>query len=195
MERCMKRPIRTRRLGVVLGSLMASSLAVGMLTLVGASGTASASTSSGLIEICKTWTAPPAGWTTTPTFQYSINDDVDPVTYITVGGAGIETCTAPIPVAAGTAAVTETQASWFTTTAISGLAGESYVDPSSVDLSHGTVNVNVPSDGSVAVVQFTNAAQTGYIEVCKATTVGDPSTGTYNFSITGPKDFAGVSVF
>jgi len=181
--------------GPVFGSLLAMVIFAAAPNVAGAQD----ETSGGYVEVCKTFTA---GATGAPqyqgTFTYDITHSSDSTTTVTLAAVegGSQACTTPIPVAAGTATVTEEQAPWFSVSSISGTPGDpGTVTPSTTDPYTATVTVPASSDiDGTATVQYTNDPVTGTIEVCKQP---DPNStalsGTYTFNLTSTDD--GVSAW
>jgi hypothetical protein len=140
------------------------------------------------IKICKTLTPPPAGINVNASqvFTYSVTN-LNSLVSVAAG-----TCSAliTVPVASsGTTnlTVTETQAAWFQTTAITEPAGQNYL--SGTTLSTGTTTIqatNTAVTGNIYSVSYTNAVVTGYVEVCKQSVSGSGLSGTYGFTLSEP---------
>jgi hypothetical protein len=186
--------MRLRALTTALAALIGTILAGAFLSLVpSVAAAAEDSGSTGYIEICKTFTAGPAGAPSYQgTFNYEISDDgaVIPASINAVQG-GAQVCTDPIAVDAGTATVTEEAAPWFSVASITATQGDPGTVTPTTDPGVATVTVNpAPSAGDESLtttVQYTNDPVTGVVEVCKQADPNSPSeTGTYNFTITTP---------
>jgi hypothetical protein len=189
---------RRRVFASMLGSLLVGTVFAVAPNVAGAQD----ESSGGYVEICKTFTAGAAGAPQYQgTFTYDINDSSDTTTTVTLDAVegGDQACTSPVLVAAGTATVTEEQASWFSVSGISASPGDpGTVTPSSTDPYTATVTVNpAPSPGDESMtttVQYSNEPVTGTIEVCKQADPNSPNlTGTYTFNVTSTE--AGVSAF
>jgi hypothetical protein len=156
---------------------------------------------SGYIEICKTFTAGPAGAPNyRGSFDYTISD-AGKTSSVTIDAqqGGPQICTSPISVTAGTATVTEVLAPWFKVASITSTQGDpGTVTPVTSTPGVATVTVNpAPSAGNESMtttVEYTNTPVTGVMEVCKQAAANSSSlSGTYTFTVTS--DDRGVRVF
>jgi hypothetical protein len=184
--------MRIRAVRISLASVVGAMLVGGLLALSPSLAAASVDpTATGYIEICKTFTAGPAG---TPnyqgTFTYQIGDagKVSSVSIKALQG-GAQVCTSPIAVPAGTATVTEVAAPWFSVASITATQGDPGTVTPSTTPGAATLTVNpAPSAGDESLtttVQYTNDPVTGIVEVCKQAATNSASlTGTYTFNIT-----------
>jgi hypothetical protein len=172
------------------------------LAFAAAPNVAGAQESTGYVEICKTFTAGAAGAPQYQgTFNYTITDSTDTTTTVSLSAVegGVQACTAPILVAAGTATVTEQQGSWFSVSSISATPGDpGTVTPSTTDPYTATVMVNpAPSAGDMSMtttVQYVNDPVTGVIEVCKQADPNSPAlNGTFTFNVTSTE--SGISTW
>lgn len=128
----------------------------------------------GFIEVCKY--ASTTGPALTGSFSFTVNGG-SPIS-VAVGQ-----CSAPIAVAGSTATVTESTQPWFKVSALS------YVDSDGVThdvTAASTITVPVTAGGiqQETIVNFTNQAITGNLEICKAAAVPG-MTGTASFTISG----------
>lgn len=169
-----------RRLGIALAVLTGGALVAPVLTI-----TASAQGGTGLVEICKNFTAPPIAISTTAQFTFNISG-VDTPVVVTAG-----TCSAPITVPTGSQTVTETSGPWYQVSAITELPGQTYL--TNADLPDGIATVNVTPDDNVDTVTFTNEPVTGYLEVCKNAAATSGLTGNYTFDVTGADGFSSTT--
>jgi hypothetical protein len=166
-------------------AIASTSLAAVLATSAGAdtSGTA-------YIKICKTLTPPPAGINVNASqvFTYSVTNLGSPVSVAAGTCSGI--ISVPVSTSGTTSlTVTETQAAWFQTTAITEPAGQNYL--SGTTLSTGTTTItatNSIATGNVYSVSYTNAVVTGYVEVCKQSVSGSGLSGTYGFTLSEPSN-------
>jgi hypothetical protein len=139
---------------------------------------------SGQIEICKT----------SVTGNLAVNG---PFTFTVTGGTvaggntvtvNVGSCSQPLTVSGATGNVTihEATASWYKVTAITALAGSSYlIQPpaspaTSVALQNAVVSL---STTTISEVNFTNTIVPGYVEVCKNAAVGSGLTGPFTFTV------------
>jgi hypothetical protein len=78
----------------------------------------------------------------------------------------------------------------FSVTSVTELPGQTYlVTPTAASLAAGTAQVNLAA-GQVDAVTFTNAVNTGYVEVCKQAAATSGLTGSYGFALAGPAGFS-----
>jgi len=181
--------MRKTATSVLLGLLFSTGMVGGL------AGVASAATSdhqsvvdpgpTGNIELCKAWTTPTInGVTLNPAvgqgFSFTITESGGFTTTVSVNAG---TCSPLIAVPAGTATITEAGATWYQNTAITQLAGQSYIVPGSINLATQSVQVSVASGPAVDAITYTDALVTGYVEVCKATPAGSGLTGTFGFTL------------
>ncbi len=183
--------MRHRVTGLVLASLIGSTFAA--MVLAAAPSVAGAQTTTGYIEICKTFTA--GGPSFQGTFRYNITDGSATTTAtLKANQGGAQVCTSPIAVPAGTAKVTEVAAPWFKVTSIAPVQGDPGTVTGSPSTGTATLSVIAGDQSMTNTVQFTNAPVDGVVEICKAAATNSPSlTGTYTFNITSTD--AGVNVF
>ncbi len=171
-----------KRLTALVAIAAGSTLPVAVFAAAPTSATV---TGSGYVEICKAFTVPP------------IHMNPQPVVSFTVSGGGgtvsvqSGTCSPPISVAAGTVTITEASQPWYQATAITALAGSSYLD--SVDLANQTATVTVTPNANVATVTFTDDPVTGYVEICKQAQSGSGLFGNYSFTLSGEDDYTGTA--
>ncbi len=198
----MKRPeSRARHLGSLLAVLAGSALGVGVLAgTAAASGTSTDGVSqTAQVEICKAYTTPAINENPTPTFYFSILDSSANKQFVDVtagAGAGNFVCSEPIQVAPGVVTIHEKWAEgggshWWSVSSITEPVGDSYIVPGSVDLSAGTVQVDVPANNT-ATVEYTNDPNDGFIEVCKSAPAGTV-TGNYTYNLVGRDGYTGTA--
>jgi len=190
-----------KTMSLLAGLLCVGSMAAPVLALTATqAGAADATPVTGQVEICKALTAPPAGINinTTATFVFTVSNDAGAITVDVPAGScsGAITVTDP-----GSAVITETGylspagafvaiAPTFSVTSITELPGQSYlVTPTAATLAAGTATVNLAA-GQVDAVTFTNAVNTGYVEVCKQAAAGSGLTGSFGFALSGPDAFS-----
>ena len=188
--------VRNRLLRLTLAPLVGSMLAGAIIAAAPAA--ASATPSSGYMELCKTFAAVPAGQQSYQgTFNYTVYNGSTAVAWQTIKAVtgGPQVCTQPFGVPAGVnLKVAEASNSW------SSLAGvtESPGDPGTVSFtpgnSYATVNVVAGGQSTATTVQFTNDPVYGVVELCKAPAANSSMlTGTYTFNLTS--DESGIKVF
>jgi len=177
--------MRKTATSVLLGLLFSTGLVGGLAGVASASTTTKvvADPGTGNIELCKTWTTPTISGVTLNTlagegFSFTIADGGSTQTVSVNAG----TCSPEIPVAAGTATITEALEPWYQVTAITELPGQSYLG--TPNLATQSVTATVTAGAGVDVVTYNNALVTGYVEVCKATPTGSGLTGTFGFALT-----------
>jgi hypothetical protein len=187
--------MRLSALRIALASLIGTVLAGVAISLVPS--VASASTTDppkGYVEICKTFAAGAAGAPVYQgTFHYTISGGSGDGAWSTAASlsaleGGVQVCTSPILVNAGTVTVTEKSEPWFSVASITATQGDpGTVTQTSSNAASVTVNP-APSEGNQSLtttVQYTNDPVTGIVEVCKQAAANSPSlTGTYTFNIT-----------
>ncbi len=185
-----------------LGTLVGSVIALAAVAVGPSAASASEVTGGyGYIEICKTFTAGPTG---APMYQghftFKISDgSLQTSVSINALQGGPQVCTAPIPVPAGTATVTEVGAPWFHVSSITATPGDpGTVTPSTMFPGTATLSVKpAPSPGNQSLtttVQYTDDPVTGTLEVCKQPAANSSAlTGAYNFNITSEE--SGISVY
>jgi len=163
-----------------LGVLLAASLAGPLLALTAQSAGASiAKDPSGSIEICKTSVA--GNLAVNGPFTFTVGGGTVAGGNTVVVNAG--SCSAPLTVtgAEGNVTIHEAGASWYKVTAITALAGSSYLQ-STTSVPNQTAVVSL-SATTVSEVNFTNTIVPGYVEVCKNAAVGSGLTGPYTFTV------------
>jgi len=166
--------------------------------------TAGATTVSGQIEICKALAPTSLAIDTTATFTFTTNATGETVYDVAAGS-----CSGAINVSSsGTVVITETgfldpttqafvalpgtpgSMSTFVVTSITELPGQTYLTtPTKASLAAYQATVTIAA-GQVDEVTYTNALQTGYIEVCKQPAAGSGLTGAYTFGLAGQDGFA-----
>jgi len=176
--------MRNKLLKSGLGALLAVALAGPLLALAASTAGAVSYDPNGSIEICKTSVT--GNLAVNGPFQFTVSGG-------TVAGGNTVTvnagsCSDPLTVtgADGNVTIHETIASWYKVTAITALAGSSYlIEPpaspaTSVPLQNAVVSL---SPTTTSEVDFTNTIVPGYVEVCKNAAVGSGLTGPFTFTV------------
>jgi hypothetical protein len=156
----------------------------------------------GFIEVCKNSVGTPA---VTGSFAFKITDSQANVTNVVVP---VGLCSAPLPVKAGAATVTELGSLTGLTNGgaldtaphreFVKIASVSAVGPSGpitpgTGLDPWSYTVNVPvsaTNAGTVTITFNDQLVQGYIEVCKAIVAGSGLTGTWAFTITGANGYS-----
>ena len=181
-----------RAIAGAAGVLIASTSFVGIASTFA---TSSATVAPGYVEICKTFTPPPANLNINlnATFSFTVQNGWTSIPVSVAAG----TCSQPIavsvsPTGSTPVTITETQAAWFKVTNIAEQPGQTYINYNSTspNFATGSVSVNVSASAAIDTVTYTNAAVTGYVEVCKSAVPGSGLTGTYAFTVSGADGFS-----
>jgi hypothetical protein len=140
-------------------------------------GQAAATTNgTGYLEVCKT----ASGSGVTGSFQFTVSGKSG--TY----SVGVNRCSLPIQVAAGSVTITELAKQGFRVSGVS-VSGGGSLTSSDNDAGQAVVNVQEGPLAKQAIVTFTNeTVTTGFLEVCKAASEG--VSGSFQFSVSGVND-------
>jgi len=164
-----KQSKRAGRLRLLISALVATSV-----SLVGAVGTAYATTpATGTLEICKLASGPGV----TGTFDFRIEGRPGTVE-VPVGG-----CSFPITLPVGQATVTEVTRPGFTVSAIGAVPSDRLLQS---NRAAGSARVSIVAGGvsNQTILTFANKAMPkGFLEVCKAKPARDSLKGSFNFTV------------
>jgi len=167
MDRCVRGPKWLRLTLVSCAALIASALVAPAASATGTSPT-------GYLEVCKT----AAGAGVTGNFEFTISGVTGTVT-VPVG-----LCSMPIQVTAGQVTVTEVQRTGFTLADITAQPADRLVSKNVANRA-AVVNVVAGSTANQTIVTFTNkVTPKGFLEVCKKAATGDSLTGSFGFLVT-----------
>jgi len=176
--------MRKTATSVLLGLLFSTGMVGGLAGVASAATAPGDPSGTGLIKVCKTFTPPTITGVTLNSavgkgFSFTVTDSAGAVQTVSVNNAE---CSPLLTVAAGTATITEALAPWYSVTAITEQAGQSYLG--TPNLATQTVTATVTAGPGVDIVTYNNALVTGYVEVCKATPTGSGLTGSFGFALT-----------
>ena len=185
--------LRRRAHAVFVGLLFAGAGVVPVLaTSAITAGTAGATVGSGSIEICKTFTAPPAADASVNTaapFTFTVSpvsagvDAGSNSPTITVDGGS---CSGPVSLADGNYSVTEASAPWYAVTSIVETLGHGLT---ATNLTNGASEADFTIfTGQTETLTYTNNLVTGYLKICKDA-ASTNLTGSFSFAVSGPDSF------
>lgn len=185
--------LKRRAHAVFVGLLFAGAGVVPVLaTSAITAGTAGASGNDGpggYIEICKTFTTPPAADASVNTaapFTFKVSkaaagvDDGSAGTITVDGGS----CSGPVWLADGNYSVTEASAPWYAVSSIVETLGHGLT---ATNLTTSEADFTI-STGQTETLTYTNNLVTGYLKICKY--AGSTNlTGSFSFAVSGPDGF------
>ncbi|MGA9077491.1 MAG: hypothetical protein WB383_04055 [Acidimicrobiales bacterium] len=181
--------LKRRAHAVFVGLLFAGAGVVPVLaTSAITAGTAGATGTGGFIEICKTFTAPPAADASVNTaapFTFTVTKVDDGSKTITVDAGS---CSGPVSLPDGNYSVTETPDSWYAVTSIVETLGHGLT---STDLTTGVADFTI-SDGLTETLTYTNDLVTGYLKICKDAASSN-LTGAFSFAVSGEDGYSSTT--
>jgi hypothetical protein len=189
--------LKRRAHAVFVGLLFAGAGVVPVLaTSAITAGTAGASGNDGpggYIEICKTFTTPPAADASVNTaapFTFKVSKVAAGVDDGSAGTITVDagSCSGPVRLADGSYSVTETSAPWYAVTSIVETLGHGLT---STDLTTGAADFTI-SDGLTETLTYTNALVTGYLKICKDAASSN-LTGSFSFAVSGPDGYSSTT--
>jgi len=180
--------LKRKAYGVFVGFLLAGAGIIPVLATSAVTAGASADPGHGYIEICKTFTTPPAAdasVNTTAPFTFTVATDPSDPTTITVDAGS---CSGPVKLADGDYSVTEASAPWYAVTSIAETLGHGLT---STDLTTGVADVTI-SDGLTETLTYTNDLVTGYLKICKDAASSN-LTGAFSFAVSGEDGYSSTT--